>query len=115
LTFTHRYAIVQAHDDRGPWKVSTAEYVYELRDRNGKLVVGLHWHPASRSRVAWPHLHVPRDTAYNLGKLHPPTGRVSVEAVLRFAIIELEVRARRGWETAFERSERAFVEHRTWG
>lgn len=115
LEFAHRYLIIRPTGSRKEWRVSSAEYAYELRDEQERLIVGWHWHPRGRSPATWPHIHVPRSSEYNLGKLHPPTARVSVEAVIRFAIRELGVRETRpGWEPELDRSERRFVQQRTW-
>jgi hypothetical protein len=44
-----------------------------------------------------------------------PTGRVSIEAVVRFRIEDLDVVPRRpDWDRVLERHEQAFREARTW-
>jgi len=46
---------------------------------------------------------------------HVPTGRVSLEAVVRFLIVELGVTLRRDdWEDVLADGERRFAERRTW-
>lgn len=46
--------------------------------------------------------------------LHLPTGRVSIEAVVRFLIQELDGEPRReDWEEVLDDAERPFIEHRT--
>jgi hypothetical protein len=64
----------------------------------------------------WPHLHAhgARDTL-TLHKLHLPTGRVALEAVVRFLIGDLNVAPRRSdWRTVLDRAEAHFRETRSW-
>jgi hypothetical protein len=50
-----------------------------------------------------------------LHKLHLPTGRVSIEAVVRFLIEDLDVvPRRRDWSAVLDRHEEAFRRSRTW-
>lgn len=116
LAFTHRYAVVRAEAERGPWKVTTRGYIYELLHAQGQRLIAYHWHPDTRKEITWPHLHLPgHTTPLDLRKAHVPTGRVSVEAVLRFAIDELQVQPMRGdWRTVLSETEAAFHKWRTW-
>jgi hypothetical protein len=51
----------------------------------------------------------------DLTKLHIPTGRVSVEAVVRLAIEEFDVVPQRDdWEAVITASEDAFDRYREW-
>jgi hypothetical protein len=112
----HRYTIQRAEQRRGPWKVHSSEYSYELLDEDERRILAYLWHPYGRSPVTWPHLHIPKTLTFDLSRAHPPTGRVSVESVLRFAIQDLGVRALRGnWRAAMEKGEQAFLARRTWG
>jgi hypothetical protein len=57
------YRIVLAdparHDtSKGKWRVTTAAYFYELRTPANDKLWAMHWHPAGRSPVAGPHLHL---------------------------------------------------------
>lgn len=105
--------------DRGPYRVSTLQYVYELLDENGDRLLGFHWHPQSgASPYPHPHLHV----GGGLGgirraplKYHVPTGRVCLEQVLRFAISEMYVRPRRrDWSEILARGQLAHERNRSW-
>jgi hypothetical protein len=66
--------------------------------------------------MQWPHVHAygARDNL-TLHKLHLPTGRVSIEAVVRFLIEDLDVVSRRDdWRIILDRHEEAFRRSRTW-
>jgi hypothetical protein len=96
--------------------VSTAGWIYDLADADDTPIVAFHWHPQGSGRVTYPHIH-----AYSvheleeLHKLHPPTGRISIESVVRFLIEDLDVVPRRAdWRAILERNEDLFRERRTW-
>ena len=119
LELRHRYVIAVSEGERGPWTVSTAEYIYEIADKSDEPIAAFHWHPTTAQagdEVHWPHVHAygARDTL-TLHKLHLPTGRVSIEAVVRFLIEDLDVVPRRDdWSAILDRHEQAFRASRTW-
>ena len=116
LTLTHTYYVVPAEGEHGPWRVSTAGWIYEVADADDNLIVAFHWHPDGHGRVTWPHIHAygAHDTV-EMHKLHPPTGRVSIESVVRFLIEDLGLVPRRAdWPAILERNERLFRERRSW-
>jgi hypothetical protein len=116
LRFDHQYTITEALGELGRWKVSTAEYIYELLDEDARRVIAYHWHPVGRSAATWPHVHLPKGTPFDLAQAHAPTGRISIEAVLRFAIQDLGVEPlRRNWREAMAKSEQLFLRQRSWG
>lgn len=81
LSVSVRYCIVQTDEPgRGPWKVTTVGYMYELQ-LDGKTLYEYHWHPISASHEVRPHLHCSA-----VGKGHIPTGRVMIEDVLNLAV-----------------------------
>jgi hypothetical protein len=81
LSVSMRYGIVETDEPgRGPWKVSTTGYMYELQ-LDGKTLYDYHWHPISESHEVRPHLHCAA-----VGKGHIPTGRVMIEDVLNLAV-----------------------------
>jgi hypothetical protein len=96
--------------------VSVVRYTYALTTVDGKEVLAFHWAPDLPIHPAFPHLHV---GAINLDpnspirpgtfhKMHIPTGHITVEAVIRLAITELNVRPLRpDWEQVLERTEQA--------
>lgn len=107
----HQFRLVQ--DGRKSWSVSTAAYQYHLLDASGAELIGWHWHPGTSVR---PHLHVPADPIDR--RVHIPTGRVSIESVLRLLLTDLKVEPTREHADDFEQvlsaSEGPFVEHRRW-
>ncbi len=85
LVFTLQLRSVEMGD--GQWRMSTRKYDYNIMQAK-QLLFGWHWHPASkRSPVKYPHLHVPSSLAYSTK--HIVTGRVALEDVLKFAMVEL--------------------------
>jgi hypothetical protein len=115
LELIHQYRVVEGEGDLGRWKVSTAEWIYEVADQGDALIVAFHWHPDS-GRTAWPHLHAYGEhPSVHLHKLHLPTGRVSIESVVRFLVADLSVKPRReNWRDVLDRREAAFRQWRTW-
>jgi hypothetical protein len=119
LELVHRYAVVEAERERGPWSVSTTEYIYEVADERDDPIATFHWHPVvaqEGDEIRWPHVHAyGAREALTLHKLHLPTGRVSIEAVVRFLIEDLDIIPRRpDWDRILERHEQAFRQARTW-
>lgn len=114
LSVQQRYEIVRTTDpDRGPWKVSTRAYRYRLDDEAGREIVAWHWHPPPFGVVPRPHLHAPRA---DLDHVHVPTGRVSIESVLRMLLADLGVvPLRLDWDQVLDAAEDAFLRWRTWG
>ncbi|WP_419402586.1 hypothetical protein [Mycobacteroides abscessus] len=81
LSVTMNYRIVADEDsERGPWKVTTVGYMYDLR-LSDKSLYEYHWHPISVSHEVRPHLHCAA-----VDKGHIPTGRVMIEDVLNLAV-----------------------------
>lgn len=64
-----------------PFRVTTKSYHYKLRSRDGVEQWLMHWHPAGRSRVTGPHLHLPPDL-----KQHWPTGRLTLENAVGWCV-----------------------------
>jgi hypothetical protein len=116
LTLTHTYYVVPEQGQRGPWRVTTAGWIYKITDAEGELIFAFHWHPEGSGRATWPHLHANGShPAFSLERLHPPTGRVSIEAVVRFLIEDLDVVPRKeDWRIILDNHERQFWEMRTW-
>lgn len=94
------------------WHVSTIAYDYRLsRGSDRSELLSWHWHP--RTGVAFPHVHVAADDLSR--RVHVPSGRVSIEAVLRMLVGELSVPPRRGdWAEVLAEAEARFVRHRRW-
>ena len=115
LDLNHSDRVVQPNE-RGLWRVSTAGWIYDLADSRDEPIASFHWHPEGSGRVTRPHVHVyGHHGVAELHKLHLPTGRVSMEAVIRFLIEDLDVVPRRpDWDRILERHEEGFRRVRTW-
>ncbi len=105
LSVGHDYRIVAVSGlgiVRAPWQVSTARYVYDILNAEGRELLTYHWHPEDpfrpdgRSKVQSPHLHLSdtfrpiplgRDYApLALAEAHVRTGQVLLEDVVTFLI-----------------------------
>lgn len=110
------YRVEEAEGERGPWKVTTVAYYHTLEDGTGREIVAYHWHPGTPPD--FPHLHIGPGTGADIGginKYHFPTGRVSLEGVLRLAIEEFGVTpARADWKTVLRSTEARYEAYRTW-
>ncbi len=112
------YQIVRTTEaDRPPWRVSTRGYAYEMQTASGELVWSYHWHPSAR--VPNPHAHLGRtqlaQDAVLYQKAHNPTGRVSLESVIRACITEYQaVPMNDEWDKTLALREGDFQIYRTW-
>lgn len=113
----HQFKVVE--DSRKSWHVSTTAYMYTLRDGEGRELIGWHWHPDAKGDDRLrphPHLHVPAGRIDR--RVHVPTGRVSIESVLRILLTDLAVPARpthaADFAAVLDECERPFIEHRRW-
>jgi hypothetical protein len=119
LEVTHSYRLVPDAGSHGKPRVKTIGYGYEIRDAEDRPVLRYDYHPQSRSRITWPHLHLWRaaTTPIDFRKCHMPTGRVSLEAVIRFLIIDLDIEttaSRDDCLALLEKLEEDFDNKRTW-
>lgn len=109
LQLTQQFHVWQ--DDQSRWRVSTDAYAYTLDDDGGQELAAWHWHPRSSPH---PHLHVKQSFEH----AHLPTGRVSIESVLRLLLTDLGVRPISDHEHDYlqvlDRSESPFIDERTW-
>ena len=89
------------------WQAAPIGYQCTIRDQSEQEVASYQWHPVSRSRVHWPHLHAPILVGDQpRSKLHFPTAYGPFASFVRFLIDDLGVRAlRRDWLTVIERAE----------
>jgi hypothetical protein len=122
LVVSQSFRIVEAEGDRGPYRVQTISYFYEVATRAGDEVLVYHWTPETEEGRNYGHLHVGRSCIAEASplphdrfhRLHIPTGRVSLESILRFLIEDLEVPSRKeNWRDVLSNTERAFNQHRT--
>lgn len=100
------YEIVPTQDrpERGPWRASTRGYMY-------------HWHPAGAVRNPHAHIGATRlaPDAVLLYKAHYPTGRISLESVIRICITEYKVSPMKSdWHDVLGARERDFETYRSW-
>jgi hypothetical protein len=110
LTLRLHYRVAQRDPAPGVWTAHTAAYYFALQDERERELLAYHWHPESRSRVTWPHLHVGQALALS-SRIHLPTGRIFLEDILRLAIEEFGVRPRRmNWETVLRQTRHPFDE-----
>lgn len=108
----HQFQLVQ--DGRKSWHVSTFAYRYHLLDGAGQELVAWHWHP--ETGTGHPHVHV---AAEPIGRrAHLPTGRVSIESVLRLLLTDLGVPPAQDHAGDFlqvlQAAEEPFIQHRRW-
>jgi len=99
LSVIQQYRVIQGTSARAPWTVVTVSYYYALEDANSRELFAFHWHPAGPSTITFPHLHLGAGVAREqFTTFHIPTGRITLDKVLRFAITELGVRPlRQDW------------------
>lgn len=91
------YTVAALEGRRRSWGVRTTGYVYQLRAGERELLA-YHWHPRGLSPHTDPHMHLGAAAELrfaDLGTAHLPTGRLGLEDVLRLAIRDLGVEARR--------------------
>lgn len=117
LAVAQNYRVVQAEGPRGPWKVQTTSYFYELR-RGDRELIAFHWHPAGASSHTRAHLHLGAAAEIGFAPLHRahiPTGRIAVEDVVRLAIEAFGARPRRGdWDQVLATTQDRYEAWRTW-
>ncbi len=107
LAVSQRYEIVPAEGIRGPWKCHSIAYIYAINDADGEII-SYHWQPYSS--FAEPHMHV-RDQ----GDRHIPSGRISLEEVIRLAITDYGATPLRpDWEDVLNETQGNFEDWRTW-
>lgn len=108
----------------GRYRIRTLRYLYAFSTTERKELLAFHWHPQEEGgAIPFSHLHIgaaltgehPPLRPETLHKAHIPTGRVSLESVVRLAITEFGVvPLRANWEGILQRTEEAFVTHKTW-
>lgn len=111
LTLLMNYRVVRAEGERGPWKVKTTAYLYRIEGTEGEELVSYHWSPTTPGTVNYPHIHV----SGKLKKIHFPTGRISMEEMVRLLIREFGIGPLRAdWENVLAEQQRKFEQYRTW-
>jgi hypothetical protein len=109
----------------GQWRVLTRMYEYSLIDHDHTDLLVYHWQPGPRfGGPDHPHVHVSAtlhaqidaviERSIDLHGLHIPTGRVTLEAVVRMLIDEFHIAPLRGdWQDTLDRTEAVFREEAT--
>lgn len=110
LLVRHFFKAVEREDG---WVVSTRSYQYQAYFE-GIEVIAYHWHP-NVTQFNQPHAHFKSLVApLDLGRAHFPTGRTSLEEIVRLLERELGVRPRPNWKRTLLNTERHFKTSRTW-
>lgn len=114
LSATQWFEVVEAEGRRGPYKVRTTGYQYDiLVGFEREETFAYHWHPHTGDEQ--PHLHVEAQRAdFSTQKIHVPTGRIAIEHAL---ILARELGAkpiRDDWEEVVVESLRKWESWRTW-
>lgn len=108
------YRIIEVSVPSRQWIVRLSAYYYALTDATGRESFAYHWHPAGRSSVTWPHLHL----GPALGQLstpatqaHFPTGPVAIEDIIRMAITWFGVTPQKqDWGAVLDDTRQLFAE-----
>lgn len=112
LDIRMQYKIVEALGDRGLYKVTITAYMYIVDDHRGHEVFSYHWQPDA-PEVKFPHLHVEHPA---FKRAHFPTGRISLEEVLRLLITDFGVQPLKSdWNRILTKTHQKFATYRTWG
>ncbi len=104
--FRHEFKILRDDDSGMPrYRISTVQYEYSVLDELDRELLVFHWQrnpPLTSGLKSLPHLHVNAnvvhrsargdETVIGMDKRHIPTGRVSLESVVRMLIEEFDVK-----------------------
>lgn len=109
LTMIMGFQVVPAGGELGKYKVKTTSYFYQILKDESEIIC-YQWHPEETPKIWFPHIHVKGE----LSKIHLPTGRVSIEEVIRLLIVEFKIVGKSGWEDVLRETQRKFERYRTW-
>lgn len=115
LSIRHFYDLTPArsHERRDRWQARTTAYYYTLDDADGREILAYHWHPAGRSPIVEPHLHLGAGAGTlrrELEKAHLATGIITPVAVLALLLDQFEIRPRRAdWRAVLEHTQAALA------
>lgn len=105
--------VFEASQVTGGWVVSSRAYHYQAY-LGGQEIIAYHWHPGVTGFDA-PHVHFKTLTnPVALRNAHFPTGRTSLEAIVRLLVRQLHVEPRPGWGRMLNRTEQHFAHARSW-
>jgi hypothetical protein len=114
-----QYRVIEKPAAYEPWQVSTAAYYYTLLESDTEAeILSYQWHPSVPNSVTFPHLHLGHGAGIGRPEFygaHLPTGRVTLEDVVRLLIEHFGIPpARDDWEDALAMSRAEFDADRTW-
>ena len=116
-----QYVVIECDDHRGPYKVSTRAYMFDIQSDERADIINFHWHPLTiDGSDVKPHLHIGQAFIPQVGTLHVPTRRVAAEEVLIMAVDIMAVDAFgvepkvAEWRSIMEQSLAVHIEHREW-
>ncbi|MBB5785996.1 hypothetical protein [Jiangella mangrovi] len=125
LTVSFEYEIYKTGDTgKMKYRCRTHGYKHQIVTDEFAEVILFHWHPGEAEDRAGlpqrPHIHMGTELLAADGRLtrrnHLPSGRVSLEDVVEFAITDLGVTPLRDdWQTVIDNTRALFEKHRTWG
>lgn len=114
LYFAQSFSVVQREDG---WKVQTEGYVYRIQTGTHPYVQ-YHWHPVGDYLKKRPHLHLNAQSGVlkqGLNKIHFPTGRMSIEELVRFLIEDIHASPlREDWNDILRANLDRFERYRSW-
>lgn len=104
--------------DADNFRISTLKYIYVLWSASpNERIVDWHYHRRQNNSFE-AHLHIRDDakvTNHCLIDRHIPTGRVSLEDIVRFAVEEVSISPRNeNWRIVLEQTESLFRANKTW-
>lgn len=112
-----QYSIIKTGDSgKMAYRCTTKAYAYAILDAENHPLFAWHWHPFGNSSYYEPHAHpFAIDPRLLPSRAHFPTGRISLEQVIRFAIDQLKVEpVRNDWDKVLSLNEAKFELHRSW-
>jgi hypothetical protein len=112
-----QYSIIKTGDSgKMAYRCTTKAYAYAILDAENHALFAWHWHPFGNSSYVEPHAHpFAIDPRLLPPRAHFPSGRISLEQVIRFTIDQLDVKPLRGdWDKVLSLNEAKFELHRSW-
>jgi hypothetical protein len=114
LYFSQQYQLVQDSQAAQKWKARTEGYfytVYDFSDEYRREIFSYQWHP--KKSLTFPHVHFKKGEPL-ITRTHLPTGRISIESIAEFLIVELKVKPCGNWSDTIKRNREKFEKHRSW-
>lgn len=107
------YQIIKdSRPDYGHYRINTLAYTYILTGEDDKEIFAYQWQP--KGKVKTLHLHL----AWLGRKFHFPTGRISIEQVIRLLITEFKAKPRQqhktDWHRILDYTQGRFERFRSW-